>query len=228
MITLMKALILIIEDDKDLLELLEHRLQKEQYETLGFLSTKYLKKALDEEPVDLIIMDRNLPDVEGSAYISVLRERGMDVPVIFLSGKSSKADIEEGFLCGADDYITKPFEIKELLLRVNAVLHRTKKDAHKKILSHKDILLDTNLRLAQIDGESVELTKLEFDLLQTFIENKNTVLERDFLLQRVWGSAKHTEKRTVNVAIKRLKEKIDPGKDHDYIKTIRGIGYSLQ
>lgn len=228
MITLMKALILIIEDDKDLLELLEHRLQKEQYETLGFLSTKYFKKALDEEPVDLIIMDRNLPDVEGSAYISVLRERGMDVPVIFLSGKNSNADIEEGFLCGADDYITKPFEIKELLLRVNAVLHRTKKDAHKKILSHKDILLDTNLRLAQIDGESVELTKLEFDLLQTFIENKNTVLERDFLLQRVWGSAKHTEKRTVNVAIKRLKEKIDPGKDHDYIKTIRGIGYSLQ
>jgi DNA-binding response OmpR family regulator len=224
----MKALILIIEDDKDLLELLEHRLQKEQYETLGFLSTKYLKKALDEEPVDLIIMDRNLPDVEGSAYISLLRERGMDVPVIFLSGKSSKADIEEGFLCGGDDYITKPFEIKELLLRVNAILHRTKKDAHKKVLSHKDILLDTNLRLAQIDGEPVELTKLEFDLLQTFIENKNTVLERDFLLQRVWGSDKHTEKRTVNVAIKRLKEKIDPFKSHDYIKTIRGIGYSLQ
>lgn len=224
----MKALILIIEDDKDLLELLEHRLQKEHYETLGFLSTRYFKKVLDEEPIDLIIMDRNLPDVEGSAYISLLRERGMDIPVIFLSAKNSRADIEEGFLCGGDDYITKPFEIKELLLRVNAILHRTKKNSQNKLISYRDILLDTSLRVAQIGGESVELTKLEFDLLQTFIENKNTVLERDFLLQRVWGEGKQTEKRTVNVAIKRLKEKIDPKKNHDYIKTIRGIGYSLQ
>jgi DNA-binding response OmpR family regulator len=228
MIALMKALILIIEDDKDLLELLEHRLQKEHYETLGFLSTRYFKKVLDEEPIDLIIMDRNLPDVEGSAYISLLRDRGMDIPVIFLSAKSSRADIEEGFLCGGDDYITKPFEIKELLLRVNAILHRTKKDAQKKLISYRDIVLDTNLRLAQISGEVVELTKLEFDLLQTFIENKNIVLERDFLLQHVWDAGKQTEKRTVNVAIKRLKEKIDPKKSHDYIKTIRGIGYSLQ
>lgn len=224
----MKALILIIEDDKDLLELLEHRLQKEHYETLGFLSTRYFKKVLDEEPIDLIIMDRNLPDVEGSAYISLLRERGMDIPVIFLSAKNSRADIEEGFLCGGDDYITKPFEIKELLLRVNAILHRTKKNSQNKLISYRDILLDTSLRVAQIGGESVELTKLEFDLLQTFIENKNTVLERNFLLQRVWGEGKQTEKRTVNVAIKRLKEKIDPKKNHDYIKTIRGIGYSLQ
>ena len=85
----MKALILIVEDDKDLLELLEHRLQKEHYETLGFLSTKYVKKVLEEESVDLIIMDRNLPDIEGSEYISLLREKGMSVPVIFLSAKNS-------------------------------------------------------------------------------------------------------------------------------------------
>ena len=122
----MKALILIVEDDNDLLELLEHRLQKEDYETLGFVSTKYVRKVLEEEPIDLILMDRNLPDIEGSEYISLLREKGMDTPVIFLSAKNSHAHIEEGFLRGGDDYVTKPFEIRELLLRIEALLRRTK------------------------------------------------------------------------------------------------------
>ena len=223
----MKALILIVEDDNDLLELLEHRLQKEGYETLGFVSTKYVKKVLEEESIDLILMDRNLPDIEGSEYISLLREKGMDVPVIFLSAKNSNEHIEEGFLRGGDDYVAKPFEIKELLLRINALLRRTKKDMQKKTATYKDILLDLDLRVAQIGGKNVELTKLEFDLLNTFIQNQSTVLKREFLLETVWGKGKTTEERTVNVAIKRLKEKIDTDPDHSYIKTIRGIGYTL-
>jgi len=223
----MKALILIVEDDNDLLELLEHRLQKEGYETLGFVSTKYVKKVLEEEAIDLILMDRNLPDIEGSEYISLLREKGMDVPVIFLSAKDSNENIQEGFLRGGDDYVTKPFEVKELLLRIEALLRRTKKDLQKKVASFKDILLDLNLRVASIKGEPVELTKLEFDLLHTFIQNQNSVLKRDFLLENVWGKGKTTEERTVNVAIKRLKEKIDHNPDHSYIKTIRGIGYTI-
>jgi len=223
----MKALILIVEDDKDLLELLEHRLQKEHYETLGFLSTKYVKKVLEEESVDLILMDRNLPDIEGSEYIALLREKGMDIPVIFLSAKSSNAHIEEGFLRGGDDYVTKPFELRELLLRVEALLRRTKKDMQKKIVTFKDIVLDLNLRVVHIKGNPVELTKLEFDLLHTFIQNQSSVLKRDYLLEHVWGKGKTTEERTVNVAIKRLKEKIDVDKEHSYIKTIRGIGYTI-
>lgn len=223
----MKALILIVEDDNDLLELLEHRLQKEDYETLGFVSTKYVKKVLEEESVDLIIMDRNLPDIEGSEYISLLREKGMDTPVIFLSAKNSNAHIEQGFLRGGDDYVSKPFEIKELLLRIEALLRRTKKDMKKKVASFKDIALDVNLRVANIKGSTVELTKLEFDLLHTFILNQGTVLKRDYLLEHVWGKDKTTEERTVNVAIKRLKEKIDVNTDHSYIKTIRGVGYTI-
>ena len=222
-----KALILIVEDDKDLLELLEHRLEKENYETLGFLSTKYVKNVLDEEEVDLIVMDRNLPDVEGSEYIAMLREQGMNVPVIFLSAKDTMDDIEEGFLRGGDDYMTKPFELKELLLRINALLMRTKKDIKKEVLSFRDIVMDLNLRVTKIKEIPVELTKLEFDLLLTFIQNKNSVLERDYLLRNVWGEGKTTEERTVNVAIKRLKEKIDPHHTNNYIKTIRGIGYSI-
>lgn len=223
----MKALILIVEDDKDLLELLEHRLQKEEYETLGFLSTKYVKDVLEEEAVDLIIMDRNLPEIEGSEYISLLREKGMDTPVIFLSAKNSATHIEEGFLRGGDDYVTKPFEIKELLLRIDALLRRTKKDMQKKTVTFKDIVLDLNLRIATIDEQPVELTKLEFDLLHTFIQHQNSVLKRDYLLETVWGKGKTTEERTVNVAIKRLKEKIDVHPEHSYIKTIRGVGYTI-
>jgi DNA-binding response OmpR family regulator len=223
----MKALILIVEDDKDLLELLEHRLQKEEYETLGFLSTKYVKNVLEEEPVDLILMDRNLPEIEGSEYIALLREKGMDVPVIFLSAKNSPTNIEEGFLRGGDDYVTKPFEVRELLLRIEALLRRTKKDMQKKVATFRDIVLDLNLRVAKIADEPVELTKLEFDLLHTFIQHQSSVLKRDFLLETVWGKGKTTEERTVNVAIKRLKEKIDVHPNQSYIKTIRGVGYTI-
>jgi len=224
----MKALILIVEDDLDLLELLEHRLQKESYETVGVVNTKLIKKILEAEPVDLIIMDRNLPGVEGSAYISLLRDKGMETPVMFLSAKNTKTDIQEGFLCGGDDYMTKPFEIKELLLRVEAILRRTKTHSKKKTLSYRDITLDINQRLVFIKNQPMELTKLEFNLLRTFIENQGSVLNREFLLKTVWGSEKPTQKRTVNVAIKRLKEKIETITTDNYIKTVRGIGYTIQ
>lgn len=224
----MKALILIVEDDVDLLELLEHRLQKENYETIGVVNTKLLKKIIEAEPVDLIIMDRNLPGVEGSAYISLLRDKGMEIPVMFLSAKNTQADIQEGFLCGGDDYMTKPFEMKELLLRLEAVLRRTKTHAKKKTLSYRDITLDINQRIVFIKNQPMELTKLEFNLLRTFIENQGSVLNREFLLRTVWGSEKPTQKRTVNVAIKRLKEKLDINTtDNNYIKTVRGIGYTI-
>ena len=223
----MKAQILIVEDDNDLLELLEHRLGKEGYETLGFLNTKNVRRALDEEMIDLIVMDRNLPDIEGSEFIALLREGGMNIPVIYLSAKDSKFHIQEGFLRGADDYITKPFEMQELLMRINAVLRRTKTDHQHNTLNFRDIVLDLKSRDVFIGDETIHLTKLEFDLLHTLIDNRNTVLKRDFLLKHVWEKSDRYQGRTVNVAINRLKEKIDPEGNKNYIKTVRGIGYSL-
>ncbi len=223
----MKAQILIVEDDNDLLELLEHRLMKEGYETLGFLNTKNVRRALNEEMIDLILMDRNLPDIEGSEFIALLREQGMDVPVIYLSAKDTKYHIEEGFLRGADDYLTKPFEMQELLLRINAILRRTKTEIQRNSLAFRDLELDLNAREVSIDGLPIELTKLEFELLQVMIENRGTVLKRDYLLRHVWGKNEMYQGRTVNVAINRLKEKIDPDKHKDYIKTVRGIGYTV-
>jgi len=223
----MSANIVIVEDEEDLLELLEYNLQKEGYETIGFLNTKSVGQILDEEDIDLLIMDRNLPGVEGSEFVAKLRDEGTDVPVIFLSAKDKEADIEDGFLRGGDDYITKPFNMKELLLRVKSVLKRTSKKLHEGKLSYRDLLLDKSTRTISVDGEIVEVTKLEFDLLSEFIINTNSVLERDYLLENVWGDSENYQYKTVNVAINRLKEKRDPTKTKEYIQTVRGVGYKL-
>ena len=224
----MKATIAIVEDDTDLLELLEYRLGKEGFDVVGFTNTKNVKQVLTEEPVDLIIMDRNLPDVEGSEYIAMLRYQGLKTPVIFLSAKDSSAQVQEGFLRGGDDYITKPFEIDELILRIKAVLRRTRGEEEEQIVTYRDIELHLHSREVFINGMPVELTKLEFNLLRIFIENRTNVLRRDFLLKNVWGKSGSYQGRTVNVAINRLKEKIDPDKSKDYIKTVRGVGYIIR
>jgi two-component system alkaline phosphatase synthesis response regulator PhoP len=224
----MKAMVAVIEDDPDLLELLEYSLGKAGYDVIGFLNTKNVKRVLTEEPVDLILMDRNLPDVEGSEYIAMLRYQGLKTPVIFLSAKDSSTQIQEGFLRGADDYICKPFELEELMLRIKAVLRRTRGEEEEQIVTYRDIELHLHSREAFIEGTPIELTKLEFNLLRIFIENRTTVLRRDFLLKNVWGKSGNYQGRTVNVAINRLKEKIDPEKTKEYIKTVRGIGYMIR
>ncbi|WP_428737960.1 response regulator transcription factor [Sulfurimonas sp.] len=223
----MSASIVIVEDEEDLLELLEYTLQKEGYETIGFLNTKTVVQILEEEEIDLLIMDRNLPGVEGSEFVAKLRDDGIDVPVIFLSAKDKEENLVEGFLRGGDDYITKPFNMKELLLRVKALLKRTTKKVAEGKLSYRDMVLDKSTRELKVDGESVEVTKLEFDLLCEFITNKNSVLDRDYLLENVWQDSQNYQYKTVNVAINRLKEKIDPDKTKDYIQTVRGVGYKL-
>ena len=223
----MSANIVIVDDEEDLLELLEYNLQKEGFETIGFLNTKTVAQILDEEEIDLLIMDRNLPGVEGSEFVQKLREDGLDIPVIFLSAKDRDEDIEEGFVRGGDDYITKPFNMKELILRVRSILKRTSKKINEGKLTFRDLVLDKSTREVFVNGKRVETTKLEFDLLVEFIMNKNLVLDRDYLLENVWGDSENYQYKTVNVAINRLKEKIDPDKSKEYIQTVRGVGYKL-
>lgn len=228
----MQELIVIVEDDTDLLELLEYKLSKEGYDVIGLVNTKNLRRTLNEESVDMLIMDRNLPDVEGSEYIAMLRDQGLKTPVIFLSAKDSHEQIKEGFLRGADDYICKPFDMQEMLLRVKAVLHRCKPDTDEasptEPLYHHDIVMHPHSHEVYIDNQRIDLTRLEFNLLRTFIENPNKVLKRDYLIRHVWGENGTHKGRTVNVAINRLKEKIDPDKTKNYIKTVRGIGYMIE
>jgi DNA-binding response OmpR family regulator len=223
----MNALILIVEDEEDILELMEYNLTKEGYETMGFLNTKRVSEVLAEEKVDLILMDRNLPGTEGSEFIASLRARGINTPVIFISAKDKDEDIEQGFERGGDDYLTKPFSMKELILRVKAILRRTQKTSNEGNITYRDIIINPASRTVMIENTSIELTKLEFDLLYELINNQNIVLDRNYLLDTVWGSDEIYQDRTVNVAINRLKDKIDPDKSKDYLKTVRGVGYTL-
>src|SRR3989339_1538654 len=142
----MNIKIVVVEDEEDLLELIEYNLSKEGYEVIGFLNTKTVQRMLVEEDVDLLIMDRNLPGVEGSEFVQALRKDGFTTPVIYLSAKNLDSEVEEGFLRGGDDYITKPFNMKELILRVKTLLRRTTKKIEDGTLVHRDLVLDKSSR----------------------------------------------------------------------------------
>ncbi len=222
----MNAHIVLIEDEEDLLELSEYHLGKAGYEVTGFLSAKNVQEFLLQENVDLLIVDRNLPGVEGSEFVRQLRDDGYTVPVIFVSAKDQDSDIEEGFLRGGDDYLTKPFNMNELILRVKSILRRTQKSDEGKLI-YKDIMMDLDERRVFVSGKEVALSKLEFELLSYFIQNKHIVLNRDQLLEDVWKDEEFKQEKTVNVTINRLRKKIDPNKEKEYIEPIRGIGYKL-
>jgi len=221
-----KAHIAIIEDETDLLELEEYHLTKTGYTVTGLLSTRHARQLLEEEPIDLLIVDRNLPGMEGSEFVAQLRQDGYDIPVIFVSARNQPHEIEEGFARGADDYLSKPFNMNELLLRIEAILRRTRKKEFS-TLSHRDIRLDPARHTVTVGDVPMELSRLEFDLLRFFLQNPGITLHRDQLLERVWGDTVSAQYKTVNVTINRLLTKIDPDRIHRYIEPIRGVGYCL-
>jgi len=218
--------ILIVDDEQDILDLLEFTLSGIGYDVICCIDTSNVKDILDQEDISLIIMDRNLPGVEGSVFIKSLRDEGYNIPTIFLSAKDSDDDILEGFERGGDDYITKPFNLNLLKARVNALIKRTQNEnIDIKII---DIVYNSSNKKFYIDKKEINLTHREHDLLLEFIKNKNILLNRDTLAQNVWGDLSEIQPKTVNVAIKRLKEKIDPNGDKNYIKSIRGQGYIFE
>lgn len=218
-----KQTILIVEDEEDILDLMEYTLSKEGYDVITCIDTSNVRNMLDEEDIALILMDRNLPGIEGSLYIQKLRDEGYNQPVIYVSAKDSTDEIIEGFDTGGDDYITKPFNINELKARVKALIKRTKKV--QDVIKYKDIVYQTSNKTFTIDGEGIKLTHLEHDLLLEFIKNANVLLSRETLLDNVWKDSDSKQSKTVNVAIKRLKEHIDPKGEKNYIQAVRGEGY---
>ncbi len=219
----MKEIILIVEDEEDILDLMEYHLLKEGYDVITCVDTSNVQYILDEEDIALALMDRNLPNEEGSEYVAKLRKEGYNFPVIFVSAKNSSEDIVEGFEHGGDDYITKPFNIEELKARVKALIKRTKKE--QDVFVYKDITYDSLNKTFSIDKKEIKLTQLEHDLLLEFVKNPNVLLSRETLLERVWKDGSNKQPKTVNVAIKRLKEHIDPMGEKNYIQAVRGEGY---
>ncbi|CAA6814592.1 MAG: Two-component system response regulator [uncultured Sulfurovum sp.] len=219
--------IVIIEDEEDILDLLEYHLTKVGYEVTGFTSTENVEQFLEEENPELMIVDRNLPGIEGAEFVSQMREMGYNIPVIFLTAKDKEDDLEEGFKSGGDDYMTKPFSPKELVLRVDALLRRSGLIQEDKI-KYKDLVLDVRKRELSIENTYVELTNLEFKLLYTFVKNAQQPLDRDFLRDEVWGDdSVNFHDKTINVAMNRLKKKIDPAGEKEYFVPIWGVGYKL-
>ncbi len=207
-------LIAIIEDEADLLELLEFNLQTEGYDAVGFLNTKKVKDFIIEENPDLLIVDRNLPGIEGVNFVKELKKEGFNIPVIFLTAKNSEENILEGFEAGADDYIAKPFSMAELKARVKAVLKRNKKFSD--ILSYKNYRLDISNRVLINKNKQVDLTNSEFNLLKYFFENPKRVVTREEIADIL-----DINEKSVNVAVNRLNHKIN------ILTSVRGVGYKL-
>ena len=220
--------IVVIEDEEDILELIEYHLNKEGYSVTGFLSTQNVEQFLEEETPALMLVDRNLPGMEGSEFVSYLREIGYDIPVIFLTAKDKESELEEGFEAGGDDYMCKPFSPKELTLRVKALLKRSGALQKQEKLKHKFLTIDLTQKELYVEGELTALTNLEFKLLHTFMQHIDKALTRDFLRDEVWGSeGEGVNDNAVNVAINRLKNKIDPDNTQNYFQPVWGVGYKF-
>jgi len=220
--------IVVIEDEEDILELIEYHLSKEAYSVTGFLSAQNVEQFLEEETPSLMIVDRNLPGMEGSQFIAYLREQGYDIPVIFLTAKAKESELEEGFEAGGDDYMTKPFSPKELTLRVKALLKRSGVLQKQQRVKYKLLTIDLVQKDLYVEDSPVSLTPLEFNLLHTFMKHIDEPLTRNFLRDEVWGSeGESVNDNAVNVAINRLKNKIDPQNEQNYFHPVWGVGYTF-
>ena len=219
-------LILIIEDEEDILELLEYTLQKEGYETIGFLNAnENVKKVLDEEKIDLILMDRNLPNIEGTSFIKDLRSNGYQNPVIYVTAKDKSEDILDGFEAHADDYITKPFNITIFRKKVSAVLKRIKKAQDYNLYECGDLTIDFDRLAASIGGRPLILSPTEYKILKIFTGNPNILITRQSLLEKLYDvNADFVDEHALTVNINRLRNKIETD-ERKYVRTVYGMGY---
>lgn len=220
-------MIYIVEDDSGIRELVMYTLQNSGYRVCGFEQGDELFSALSDPFPELILLDIMLPGEDGIQILKKLRqdERTKAIPIIMLTAKSAEYDKVIGLDNGADDYVTKPFGMMELLSRIKAVLRRSTPHPSSQILSYKNILIDERAHQATVDGTPVDLTLKEYNLLNLLMHNIGTVLTRDMLLSKVWGYDFDGETRTVDVHIRTLRQKL--GEEHSIIETVRGVGYRI-
>ena len=215
--------ILVVEDDKNLRKLITTYLQRNKYNTYEATNGEEALNVLDQSYIDLIVSDIMMPKMDGYELIKSLREAKYDVPILIITAKSEIEDKKEGFLLGADDYMVKPIDIEEMLLRVRVLLRRSKSASEKKI-QIGDLLLNYN-QLSVIKKDKVyNLAQKEFYLLYKLLSTPNTIFTRQELIEEVWGLESDSDYRTVDVHIKRIREKMKDVDEFEIV-TIRGIGY---
>ena len=224
----MASRVLVIEDEPDIRKTIDYNLSKESFEVIQAASIEEGEKALASNKIDVIILDLMLPDGSGLTLCRDIKSEPStkNIPVIILTAKTEEVDRVVGFELGADDYVTKPFSVRELILRVKAILKRgvlTEIKTDNVQDSFGELTLNYDEHQAYINNEEISLTALEFKLLKHLINRKGRVQTRDQLLEDVWGYSSNVTTRTVDTHIKRLREKL--GIVGDYIQTIRGVGY---
>lgn len=223
----MNRLIYIVEDDTAIKELESYALINSEFSVEGFERGKELFDALTIKIPALILLDIMLPDEDGIHILKKIRSTMAyrDIPVIMVTAKTTEIDAVKGLDMGADDYITKPFGVMELVSRVKAVLRRTQKAEHQQILIYKNIVIDEAQHKVFVDDEEIELTYKEYEVLKLLIINKGIVLTRDKIMESIWGYDFEQGNRTVDVHIQSLRKKVKSAGIH--IKTIRNVGYKV-
>jgi DNA-binding response OmpR family regulator len=224
-----KTRVLIVEDEQDIAGLIKHTLERTGGVSADIVNSGDLAlKAATERPPDLMILDLNLPVLSGLEVCRILRGRPetASIPIIMLTARTSEAERVIGLDLGADDYVTKPFSLRELAARVRAILRRGRTEhapAGPSVYRGRALVADFDAVSVSVEGEPVRLTRREFELLKYLVENKNRVLSRDRLLERVWGYDRFIETRSVDVHVGRLRGKLGPvGRQ---IETVVGLGY---
>lgn len=224
-------LIYCVEDDAGIRELITLALSTADFEVVGFEEAGGLYNTLKKRIPDLILLDLMLPKIDGMSILKSIKNEPSysDIPIIILTAKSMELDKVKGLESGADDFITKPFGVLELMARVKAVLRRAaKKEALENIIEYKDLKIDYNKRTLFYKDTTVVLTYKEFELMHYLMLNKGIVLSRDKMLQEIWGYDYEGETRTVDMHIKTIRQKLEASGCPNYIITVRGAGYKLE
>lgn len=227
-----KKTILVVDDEEHILELIKFNLEREGYNVLLCDNGEESISIIKSNPVDLVVLDLMLPGIDGLEVCKRLQsmDEYNDLPIIMLTAKSEESDRILGLEIGADDYITKPFSVRELIARIKAVLRRSeaKHESIDNLIIVKDLIIDTERHIVTVNGSAIELTLKEFELLKMLSEQRGRVLSRNLLLDAVWGYDYFGETRTVDVHIRHLRKKIGDDQLSEYIETIRGVGYKMK
>ncbi|MBR3629743.1 MAG: response regulator transcription factor [Oscillospiraceae bacterium] len=221
-------MIYFVEDDPSIRELVVYTLESSGMEARGFAMPSEFWKAMKAECPELILLDIMLPEEDGLSILQKIRadRRTVSVPVMMLTARSSEYDKVVGLDAGADDYLPKPFGMMELIARVRALLRRTKKEAPPDSYRIGSLTVLPDKHIAEVNGERINLTYKEFEMLLLLLRNRDLVLTREQFLDKIWGYSFDGESRTVDVHIRTLRQKL--GSAGRYIRTIRGVGYKLE
>ncbi len=222
------ALIYIVEDDKNISEIESFALQNSGYEVEAFENAYSFRERLASKKPDMVLLDIMLPDEDGLSILTKLRKNKdtAKLPIIMITAKTAEIDKVKGLDLGADDYLTKPFGVMELISRVKALLRRAEPEKAEKIFTIGPIVLDVEKHQVTVEGEMCELTYKEYELLKLLLANAGMVTKRDVILERVWGTDFEGESRTLDMHIKTLRQKL--GEAGSRIKTVRNVGYMLE